>query len=68
MFSVVWNSVYFMVLFFSVMKRWELQGIFTELNPDFSEQGVEIAPDGDVLLSDQQVERFQVKHSVAEAV
>ena len=46
------------------MERWNLQEEFRRLNPDFHEESVEIAPDGDVMLSEQQVQGFQVRGKV----
>ena len=41
------------------MERWDLQKIFAKLNPDFNETTVEIAPDGDVQLTEDQIRDFQ---------
>ena len=43
------------------MERWDLQKIFAKLNPDFNETTVDIAPDGDVQLTEDQIRDFQVK-------
>ena len=43
-----------------MMKRWDLQKQFEEMNPGFHPDSVEIAPDGDMLLTDEQVKGFQV--------
>ena len=42
------------------MRRWDLQKMFANLNPDFNETTVEIAPDGDVQLTEDQIKGFQV--------
>lgn len=42
------------------MERWDLQKIFAKLNPNFNETTVEIAPDGDVQLTEDQIKDFQV--------
>ena len=45
---------------FKAMERWDLQKIFAKLNPDFNERTLEIAPDGDVQLTEDQIRDFQV--------
>ena len=45
------------------MDRWKLQVIFKEMNPNFNETTVEIAPDGDVQLTEDQVKGFKVAMS-----
>ena len=45
----------------SVIDRWELQTQLEQCNPDWTlPQSVELAPDGDVLLTDEQVHAFKV--------
>lgn len=44
----------------STMKRKDLTGMIEVLNPDWSAKATEIAPDGDVFIPDELVERFKV--------
>ena len=44
----------------SVVDRWEVQKLFSDYNPTWSAESMEIAPDGDVLLSDEQIQDFKV--------
>ena len=51
---------FFLVLFTSVESRHDLQLRFNELNPNFDVTSAEIAPDGDVVLTEEQVRSFKV--------
>ncbi|XP_002732103.1 NAD-dependent protein lipoamidase sirtuin-4, mitochondrial-like [Saccoglossus kowalevskii] len=44
----------------SITPRKELQKIISELNPRFKVESLNISPDGDVLLSDEEIKGFQV--------
>lgn len=46
----------------ALYKRWDLQEVFKQHNPGWTAEveSLEIAPDGDVLLTDEQVEDFKV--------
>jgi hypothetical protein len=44
----------------TLYRRADLQQAFRDNNPDWNFSSNEIAPDGDVLLSDEQVKKFKV--------
>ena len=46
----------------NIMKRWDLQKLFQQYNPDWTTEYIteSIAPDGDVLLLDEQIKDFEV--------
>ena len=44
----------------ALYQRWDLQDVFKEHNPGWSAESMEIAPDGDVMLTDEQVQNFKV--------
>lgn len=44
------------------MTRSDMQKLITEFNPDWNIESVDIAPDGDVQLKDEQVKDFKVPH------
>ena len=53
----------------SVIDRWELQTQLEQCNPNWTlPQSVELAPDGDVLLTDEQVHAFKVCFNFIEMV
>lgn len=43
-----------------MIKRKDLTEMIEEINPDWSAEATEIAPDGDVFIPDDLVERFRV--------
>ena len=46
----------------NIIDRWQLQAQFEQCNPNWSlPESVELAPDGDVLLTDEHVQAFQVQ-------
>ena len=47
----------------ALCQRWDLQDRFKECNPQWRAEAIEIAPDGDVMLTDEQEESFQVINS-----
>lgn len=42
------------------MDRWHLQSVFQDVNPAFEAHSVEILPDGDVSLTEEQIKEFKV--------
>ena len=58
----IYTYPFFFDIYFSVIERWDLQKLLSDLNPEFNETHTEIAPDGDVLLTEDQIKNFKVRY------